>query len=696
MSTIPTLIVAPAILAAGIAYKYAGGGEGSADSRNGGQANTVHRRRRSEMDNIGEGVSSAQIAGERRSSLGARFEQDFQPRVPSQRQLADASFIPTTMLRGTTLQAQAAGISGEAPNEQKSSSLDSRKELYGMSGGPAELAPDSAGRYPRTTDEIEHTSWLQRAARSITGDLGPIEHQEAVISVQRAAEEKQPVAGSREGAPHGFVRDSAKDIRDRSVHDAARAAEDVAARMPPGDDANKAAQDATRSGADDARQTAKHAADEMRGWLWSKRKDVDDAVAQAESDVDRMAHNIADSTNQALDETQGWFWSKKKEADDAAAKAAEDVDRMTSNVSDATNKAADKAHGWFSSMKKDADDAAAKAAEDVDRMARDISDSTKQAFDETQGWFWSKKKEAGDAAQGVADNARNKLASAKEEAGEATQNIKRQASDASDSMWSWLWSKKKEVDDTATSALNTAKGQAESARDSVAEKSQQAKDAVTGAAETADDWLKEKQARAKDAARQSATDARSWAEDTKDDIANSFGRADDVTRAWAWDKKGQVDQAIADAAGAVQQSAEDASNRALESADAASRSYWQRGLGTGTTAGWRRPSVSDSSSKEQRRDSLLSATDDNSVVHALDEKFNEARSILRSTTDEIKTMASDAGNAATETLRSAAEKTLPHPSDDGINTRETYDHQAQFVESNSHIPLLSSSPHRRT
>ncbi|KAJ2809746.1 hypothetical protein FBU31_008137, partial [Coemansia sp. 'formosensis'] len=187
----------------------------------------------------------------------------------------------------------------------------------------------------------------------------------------------------------------------------------------------------------------------------------------------------------------------------------------------------------------------------------------------------------------------------------------------------------------------------------------------------------------------------------------SLGRADDISRAWLWSVKGEADQAIADTAGAVQQRAEAASNSAWESADAAARSYWQRGLDAGT--GWR-PSAETTidetrddsfAPQKQRRDSLLSGIDDNSVIHALDEKFNEARSILRSTTDEIKTMASDASSAASETLRTAAEKTLPRPSNDGINMEETHGHRdiankARFVEANSHIPLLSSSPRKRT
>ncbi|KAJ2014110.1 hypothetical protein IWW57_005928, partial [Coemansia sp. S610] len=299
----------------------------------------------------------------------------------------------------------------------------------------------------------------------------------------------------------------------------------------------------------------------------------------------------------------------------------------------------------------------------------------------------------------------------------AAQDIKRRASDASDSAkqaadstWSWLWWKKKEVDDTAATALDAAKSQAQSARDSAAAKSQQAKEALGDAAETASDWVSvqkesadDAMATAADSARQSASNARDWAESTRDDISNSIGRADDASRAWLWNAKGQVDQAVADTAGAVRQQAEAASNSAYESADAASRSYWQRGLGSGTNAGWRGPSADPAKedSQKQRRDSLLSGIDDNAVIHTLDEKFNEARSMLRSTAGEIKTMANDAGSAASETLRTAAEKTLPRPTTDGIIMKEPSndghrDDQAQFVEVDSHIPLLSSSPHKRT
>ncbi|KAJ2318638.1 hypothetical protein GGI00_006554, partial [Coemansia sp. RSA 2681] len=368
------------------------------------------------------------------------------------------------MLGGTVLQAQAAGASagGGAPGDQRrsssSSSLPSHMSLYGVSGGPTELAPGSSGRYPRTTDEIEHTSWLQRTARSITGDLGPIEHQEAVVGIQTAGDSQQSAAGRREGAPQFSVRDSAKDIRDRSVHDAARAAEDVTAHLPRDDDANKAAQHVTRSdidgigaGLDQAKQTIKQAADETRGWFRSKKEEIDDSAAKAAADADRMANDISDSTKQAYDETQGWFWTKKKEIDDAAAKTVDDANRMASEVSESAKQAADKTRGWFWSKKKEVDDNAAKtvddanrmargvsesakgAAADVDRMASDISESTKQAFDETQGWFWSQSQEAGDAARDAkrrasdvtdsakqaAGEARDKLASKKQEAGEA-------------------------------------------------------------------------------------------------------------------------------------------------------------------------------------------------------------------------------------------------------------------------------------
>ncbi|KAJ1916053.1 hypothetical protein GGI09_004453 [Coemansia sp. S100] len=637
MATIPTLIVAPAIIAAGIAYKYSGG-EGS-DARNIGPASAM-RRRRSEMDTVGE-----------------RFEQDY--RMPTR--LA-GTFIPTSVLRGgTALQAQAAGSSGDQ------GSLSSRMTLYGMSGGPTELTPDHTGRYPRTSDEIEHTSWLQRAARSITGDLGPIEHQERVVSIQHAGESQHP-AEHADYAPRYFVRESVDNTRDRSA------------------------------------QEVERAVDEARGWYQSKKKEIDDDINQAASDV-------VSSTKQAYDETQGWYRSKKKEVDDAAASAVDEVKQVANEVSESTQDAANKSREWFQSKTKEVDE--------------DIS----QAYDETQGWFWAKKQEADNAVADVADDikrrasdmsdaarqsaneARDKLASKKQEAEEATaaaaRDIRRRASDASesakqtaDNTWSWLWSKKKEVDDTAANTLDSAKDQAQSASDWVAAKKQSADNAASEAVDTA---------------RDTADSARDWLKDTKDDVSNSVGRADDVSRAWLWNAKGQVDQAIADTASVVQQEAESASNSAMESADAAARSYWQRGLGTGANAGWRpsaetivdTPRESSDESQKKRRDSLLSGIDDNSVIQALDEKFNEARSMLKSTTEEIRTMASDASSAASETLRTAAEMTLPRPSSDGINMKESEDDghrdmrnqsdaQARFVEVNSHIPLLSSSPHKRT
>ncbi|KAJ2731071.1 hypothetical protein IW152_004821 [Coemansia sp. BCRC 34962] len=693
MATIPTLIITPAILAAGIAYKYTSG-EGPETSD--------MRRFRSEMDTTRSRTSGRTMEDEDVSStqaLGKKFEQDSQPRVsPQPRQLAN-TFIPTSVLvSGMALQAQPVDDSSESSSDssqQDSRSLSLRKALYGMSGGPTELAPDQACRYPRTTDEIEQTSWLQRAARSITGDLGPIEHQERVTTLQQAGDPHRSTDHGVAG-PRYFARDSVNDARNR---------------------------------------------------LGSMKKEVD-------RDINQNAIEALSSTTQAFDETQGWFWSAKKSVDDAAASVVDDVRQTANEVAESTKDAADKTRGWFWAKKKEVDD-------DVNQMSSDLKDYTKQAYDETQNWLQSKKQEADDVAQGArrrasdmsdsakqaTEEARDRLASKKQEAEEATaaaaQDIKRRASDASDSAkqaanstWSWLWSKKKEVDDTAITALDSAKEQAQSARDSAVAKSQQAKEALDDAAETASDWVatkkksaddamataadtaretadsardwvNEKKSSAADSARQSASNARDWAENTKDDIANSIGRADDASRAWLWNAKGQVDQAVADTAGAFQQQAEAASNSAYESADAASRSYWQRGLGSGTSAGWRGPSAgpakedSTDSSLKQRRDSLLSGIDDNAIIHTLDEKFNEARSMLRSTAGEIKTMANDASSAASETLRTAAEKTLPRPSSDGIIMNESddgshRDNQAQFVESNSHIPLLSSSPHKRT
>ncbi|KAJ2829857.1 hypothetical protein GGI24_002044, partial [Coemansia furcata] len=404
MATIPTLIVAPAILAAGIAYRYAGGSEPEARIS---QARPMQRR-----------PSEADAHTEVRSTGGGRFEQDFQPRVPTQRQLV-GTFIPTSLL-GPALQAQAAAGGGTPGDED---TLSSRKALYGMSGGPVELAPEHAGRYPRTTEEIEHSSWLQRAARSITGDLGPIEHQERVVSMQHAGDSQ--TAESAEPTPRYFVRESVS-AGDRAVRDVERAAD--SARTWFWAKSKEVDEDIDRM-AVDAQNSATQAFDETQGWFWSKKKEVDDAAASAVNDFSKQANEAAESARDAAEKTRGWFWSKKKEVDHDLNQMSSDINKRASEVAESTRDAADQARGWYVAKKKEVDD-------DLNKTASDLTDHTKKAYDDAQHWYTSKKKEVDDAAAAAVDDF-NKQAN----------EVAESARDAVDQTRGWYRAKKEEVDD---------------------------------------------------------------------------------------------------------------------------------------------------------------------------------------------------------------------------------------------------------
>ncbi|KAJ1721027.1 hypothetical protein LPJ53_004396, partial [Coemansia erecta] len=103
MSTIPTFIVAPAILAAGLTYRYTGGDDNISGVR-------TRRYSESAFDSDSSDSSRQRQTQQRRMSVtvgssrpaGSHFEGDFAPKVPSDMHRADA-FVPTTMLGSSSV-----------------------------------------------------------------------------------------------------------------------------------------------------------------------------------------------------------------------------------------------------------------------------------------------------------------------------------------------------------------------------------------------------------------------------------------------------------------------------------------------------------------------------------------------------------------------------------------------------------------
>ncbi|KAJ2844570.1 hypothetical protein GGI22_006834, partial [Coemansia erecta] len=200
MATIPSLIVGPALVAAGLAYRYSRFDDDNQQKEGGAGISGLHARRMSEMTSSTTGYNHA--GG---FSMGARFEGDFQPPVPSERQRTDA-FVPTNMVAASSSTsssssppstgggeslAQYQGQSKATAEKPQSGHLEQhtgRKQNIYDNVSDRRVANALAMRenpYPRTTDELENRSWLFRAVHKVTGDLGPIEHKDSGIEQQR-------------------------------------------------------------------------------------------------------------------------------------------------------------------------------------------------------------------------------------------------------------------------------------------------------------------------------------------------------------------------------------------------------------------------------------------------------------------------------------------------------------------------------
>lgn len=308
MSTIPTLIVAPAIIAAGIAYKYGGGG---------------HRRR---------SVSSMRSNGDD---------------IGHQRRMSVPTLIPHSSFT----------------KDQKRS----LSKIQGVSNGPIELTQEEVhASYPYTTEGIDNSSWMYKAAHHITGDLGPIEHQDQEPSADGRLH--QVSDGQQDIGPGASALDSSST---RPIHEAGRAADKVLEEQSYRNrdtDVNRAALDATRSGSSnwipwsasstemskDANTNKGQNEGDARSWFWNRKQEVDD-----------KANQIMDDTKQKAEDTKGWFWNKKEEAEETTSQKMKDT------------------KGWVQDKKQATDDKA------------------NQVADDTKDWFWNAKEEADQAVQGA-------------------------------------------------------------------------------------------------------------------------------------------------------------------------------------------------------------------------------------------------------------------------------------------------------
>ncbi|KAJ2390949.1 hypothetical protein H4S02_001583, partial [Coemansia sp. RSA 2611] len=333
MSTIPTLIVAPAILAAGLAYRY-----GGSDRRSG-------RIQDSQEYFVRHGTR-------RGSNLEQQSAGDEAPRMQHMNEL-----IPTTMI-GPGLQRypgagdvnSLAAQTGETKYFPVAHPDDKHFDSYKPQGISSKLYRSTIiGPYPRNEDERHDSSVLSRAMHGVTGDLGPIEHQsDAALRYQDKLQQSVPQAEHLRGSPsvHPTLTKSSMYKSDAPVNQASRAAKDVTDQQRVSDkDANQAAIDVTRQGTRDEQLQKERelaaARESSGGWFWNTKKQAEDKAGE-----------IADSAKDKANETRGWFWGKKEQAEDKAAQAADAVKGRAEETVDAVKNKADETRGWFWSTKQ--------------------------------------------------------------------------------------------------------------------------------------------------------------------------------------------------------------------------------------------------------------------------------------------------------------------------------------------------------
>ncbi|KAJ2659186.1 hypothetical protein IWW48_003622 [Coemansia sp. RSA 1200] len=773
MATIPTLIVGPAIVAAGLAYRY-GRFDDDRDQRDTWGLTTPGFRARRMSDMTAGGgeaagypepgmrtTRSASISGGGGKAAGAKFESDFQPQVPSERQRTD-SFVPTNMLASSSATSASgnSGGSGSSGGGWSSQQQQQQQQNLQQSQQPkqsiydkisdrrvAETLAERENPFPRTTNELENRSWAFRALHKVSGDLGSIEHKDSPVQKERLVFPEEASSSSNAGAARGMQGEGGKqgvnvlgsnklfgnvapDNNDQlkqsegwttaggldapgtrsttkiepsenvvgsTVHRASRAADDVNRLGVKTVDANQAGLDVTgegnaksrdssslpssengkpeaRSGGggggwfwgssnkdNNTRDAAKKAASESRGWFWNKKSDADKAIS-----------DTADSAKEAADNARGWLGNKKQEAD-----------KSVSDTVESAKEAAENTRGWLSDKKQGADRAVSDTVDSAKNWAQSASDSAKETADNTRGWFWNKKQDADkavgdtvDSAKEAVDNTRGWLGNKKQEADNAVSDTIDSAKEKADNTRGWFWNKKQDADKAVSDTVGSAK------------------DSLNTAATESRDWARSKKDNAVDAVEHEWDWATGKADDMGRSTRNAVDSAADASKSWMWSQKSKADNAVANAADTVGDSAAAARDRAANKA--------------GDTAG--NAGGSEQGKKQQRRDSLMSPLkdttttgtsvgSDNSVLDALDSKFDDARTALRNTSEDLRTMASDASVAASDKLKDAVETVRFHPTNEGI-VRERIvrgrgengeDVAMRFVEIDSGIPQLSNS-----
>ncbi|PIA13529.1 hypothetical protein COEREDRAFT_89505 [Coemansia reversa NRRL 1564] len=690
MSAIPTLIVAPAIVAAGIAYRYSGGSE---------------RNRRGSTSRLGQ----------RNEEMSSGFDNEQNIGQNIQRQQHINEYIPTTMVGGGLSRFDPQGTNSLATQTGKSnyhSEYRGEKDTF-PHYHPAVITTKEHYKplipsFPRTDKERQQESWFSRLVDKVTGNLGPIEHQDEMRRTFNPARDSdqysetdrgfhmkgspyssKTIPGADSTGPRPTLARSSKNTSDAPLNAASRAADDVTYKGVDDVDANRAGINVTRQ--DEKSRSS---------GIWSEgdKYDIDPSASETamrnskgwfsdkKQDADQVASNTAGSMRQgvenAADNTRGWFWDKKQDVDQTATNLADStrknanetagsVKQGVQNAADTTKQAADNTRGWFWNKKQDIDQTAANVAGSARQEANQVTDTAKQAAEDTREWFWNKKEETGQAAANAAD---------------ATKQV-------ADETRNWIGRKEQDASETASNAAANVKG------------------ATNAAVEGTEDWLRAKKNSAEAAAgnalgsaQDTAADARDWVKDTSSEVgqnvANAAGsavnaaeRTGDQSRAWLWGQKSKADQKIADAASNVELNAGEASVRAQEAANNAQKTANQRG--SPRTAN----SLQQTIPEDSRSSSLMTSTKGDGIMQALDDRVDEARAALRATGNDLRSMAERARPQPTnegfvpvggKEIRKVGG--IAGTSADNSSNRAAVEEKVKLrlVENNSGIPVLSS------
>ncbi|KAJ1800290.1 hypothetical protein LPJ59_001213 [Coemansia sp. RSA 2399] len=706
MATIPSLIVGPALVAAGLAYRYSRFDDDDQQKEGGAGFSGIHARRMSEMTSSTTGYDHT--GG---FSMGARFEGDFQPPVPSERQRTDA-FVPTNMVVASSSSSFSTGGGGGSLTQYQGQSKATAGEpqsghLEQQTGRRQSISDQIADRrvagelakhdnpYPRTTDELENRSWLFRTIHRVTGDLGPIEHKDTSIEQQRLvfpADSNREQISSTQGAnalkgTRVFSSEQPEVGSSRSRNGTQTSPGDVvdsATRQ-----ASRLADDVTGAGGSSSGSSSLSSKNSNGGWFWGSSSDK----------------STADVAKKAADESRGWFWNRKQDAGQAASDAVGSAKDTLQSASDSAQQGADDTRGWFQSRKQDVDQAASDAVGSAKDTLQSASDSAQQAADNTRGWFWNKKQNVDSAVDDTVGSVESKLQSASDSVNQAADSAKGSLQSASDSVKGSLQSASDSAKESAGSTRDWFWNKKHDAGNAVSDTVDSAKNSMNDAAAGTHDWLKDR----KDNAQGAVEHEWEWVTGKVDDmgrstrdaaqsVGDSVGRATDASQSWMWSQKSQADNAVANAAGNVHDYAASASDRAAqrsaehrEAAGHMGDYSASNGAMDNALSGGEPPERSST-----RRDSMMAPLKSNSVLDTLDSKFDEARTALRHTSEELRTMANDAGSAASEKIRDAAETVRFHPTNEGIvrgggETKSSEDIAMRFVELDSGIPQLSNA-----